>query len=325
MVTGNTVILKPSYQGYLLTLRLYDEFISAGIPPDVVQVLPGDGAAVGDALVRHQKVAGITFTGSHAVGMHILRESAARPYPRPVIAEMGGKNATLVTASADVGSAASGIAKAAFGFSGQKCSACSRVYVDSQVADELVTALEGQAKQLRVANPILRESFTGPVTNQKAVERYLSANEQAKREGRLVCGGKVLDAADTPSGQYVALAVAEIDGVDSTLLTDELFVPFVAVQRVKGLAEGIERMNRSSFGLTAGLFSTDQGEIDAFLNQAQAGVLYVNRAAGSTTGAWPGVQTFGGWKGSGTTSRGTGGHYYVQQYLREQSRTIMHD
>jgi len=323
LVSGNSVILKPSYQGYLSTLRLYELFVNAGIPADALHLLPGDGAQVGDQLVRHEDVAGITFTGSHAVGMGILRASAGRRFARPVIAEMGGKNATLVTATAILSSAAEGVAKAAFGYSGQKCSACSRVYVQDSVADEFIQTLEAVTKGLKVSNPVLRDTFTGPVINAAAVARYLDAVEEAKRDGRLITGGSLLNGSDTPSDQYVSLAVVEVPAT-SRLLRDELFVPFVAVHRVKNAAEGLQLINQSDFGLTAGLFAEDPDEITQFLSRAEAGVLYVNRTAGSTTGAWPGIQTFSGWKGSGTTSRGTGGYYYVDQYMREQSRTVMH-
>lgn len=324
LIAGNSVLLKPSYQGYLSTIRLYELLVDAGIPTDALQLLTGDGADVGDHLVHHPDVAGVTFTGSHAVGMRILRESAARSHPRPVIAEMGGKNAAIVTRSARLDVAAEGVARGAFGFSGQKCSACSRVLVDESVADEFVDALTEAARSLRVANPVWRDVFTGPVINKAAVERYLAAVEEARATGRMIAGGEKLEGADTPSDQYVSLAVVEVPDVESRLLRDELFVPFVAVHRVNGLNQAIELLNRSNFGLTAGLFSEDPDETETFFSRAEAGVLFVNRRPGATTGAWPGVQTFGGWKGSATTGRGTGGHYYVDQYMHEQSRTIMH-
>jgi 1-pyrroline-5-carboxylate dehydrogenase len=324
LVAGNTVIVKPSYQGYLTTIALQEAFRQAGIPQDVFQVLPGSGSGVGAHLVGHPDIAGITFTGSHEVGMGILRESARRPAAQPIICEMGGKNATIVTASAAARDAAEGVARAAFGYSGQKCSACSRVYVEDSVAEEFLGTLEEVTGTLKVTDPVLRRAFTGPVINKRAVERFAAAIEQAGDDGRLVTGGTLLDGPDTPSDQYVALTVTEVSNRESRLLRDELFLPFVAVHRVTGLEEGLTLLNQSNFGLTAGLFAEDPDEIAAFLAGADAGVLYVNRRAGSTTGAWPGVQTFSGWKGSGTTSRGTGGYYYVDQYMREQSQTIMH-
>jgi 1-pyrroline-5-carboxylate dehydrogenase len=322
LVAGNTVLVKPSYQGYLATTALQEAFREAGVPQDAFQVLPGRGSAAGAHLVSHPGVAGITFTGSHDVGMSILRAAAARPAAIPVICEMGGKNATIVTASAAVQDAAQGVARAAFGYSGQKCSACSRVYVQDEVADEFLGHLAEFTGTLKVTDPVLRDAFTGPVINTKAVERFGAVVERARRDGRVVTGGTILDGPATPSDQYVALTVTEVSDRESSLLRDEFFLPFVAVHRISGLEEGLTLLNRSNFGLTAGLFAADPDEVDAFLEGADAGVLYVNRRAGATTGAWPGVQTFSGWKGSGTTSRGTGGYYYLDQYLREQSQTI---
>lgn len=323
LVAGNSVVVKPSYQGYLATAALREAFRRAGVPDDAFQVLPGRGSVVGAHLAGHQDIAGVTFTGSHDVGMSVLRQSAARSAARPVICEMGGKNATIVTASAVISDAAEGVARAAFGYSGQKCSACSRVYVEDRVAGEFLEHLAEVTGRLTVADPVARDAFTGPVINQRAVERFTAVVEQARGEGRLVAGGTLLDGPDTPSSQYVTLTAAEVDNRESMLLRDEFFVPFVAVHRVSGLRDGLALLNQSNFGLTAGLFAQDPDEVASFLADADAGVLYVNRRAGSTTGAWPGVQTFSGWKGSGSTSRGTGGHYYVDQYMREQSQTIM--
>jgi 1-pyrroline-5-carboxylate dehydrogenase len=297
LAAGNSVVVKPSYQGYLATIALQEAFRRAGLPHDAFQVLPGRGSAVGAHLVSHPDIAGITFTGSHEVGMSILRQSVGRSAARPVICEMGGKNATIVTASAVIRDAAEGVARAAFGYSGQKCSACSRVYVEDRVAGEFLDHLVEVTGNLTVADPVSRNAFTGPVISQRAVERFTAVVEQARGEGRLVIGGTVLDGPDTPGGQYVALTVAEVGNRASSLLRDEFFLPFVAVHRVSGLQDGLALLNQSNFGLTAGLFAQDPDEVAAFLADAGAGVLYVNRRAGSTTGAWPGVQTFSGWKG----------------------------
>jgi 1-pyrroline-5-carboxylate dehydrogenase len=323
LVTGNTVILKPSYQGYLSTLRLYEAFVEAGLPEDALHVLTGSGRRVGAQLVGHADVNGITFTGSHEVGMQILRTSADRDSPRPSICEMGGKNATIVSGAGDLDAAAMGVARAAFGYSGQKCSACSRVYVEDRVADDFLNRLCEVTSSLKVSNPVRRDAFTGPVINARAVGRFREAVTEAKRVGRVLAGGAVMEGPDTPSDQYLELTVAEVP-TSSYLMEQELFLPFVAVQRVSSFNEALPRLNQGTLGLTAGLFSEDADEIATFLDEAQAGVLYVNRSAGATTGAWPGIQSFSGWRGSGTTSRGTGGYYYVQQYMREQSRTIMH-
>jgi len=165
----------------------------------------------------------------------------------------------------------------------------------------------------------------GPVIDKDAVERFRQAVAEARRDGKVVAGGEVLGQGETPPGNYVAPTVVTGLPAGHRLLTDELFVPFVAVHPVDSLDEGLKLANDTEYGLTAGFYSSDQGEVDRFLGEIQAGVVYVNRRAGATTGAWPGVQPFGGWKGSGTSGKAGGGPYYVQQYLREQSRTVIEE
>ncbi len=319
MLTGNTVVLKPSNPGALAALVFYRLMADAGLPDGVLNVVTG-GDDVGRALVEAD-VDGITFTGSYDVGMSIYHNFADR-VPKPVIAEMGGKNPAIVTASANLDEAAEGVARGAFGFSGQKCSATSRVYVEESVFDEFVAKLVSFTEELEVSNPIEREAFTGPVIDEAAVERYLAAvKEVSHAGGRILTGGEALEDEDLQAGNYVAPTVATVD--ESSWVWDrELFVPFVVVGKVESLDEALDKANDTDFGLTAGLFSRDQAEIEKFFDRIEAGVTYVNRRAGATTGAWPDIQSFGGWKGSGTSGAGGGGPWYLRSYLREQSRTI---
>jgi 1-pyrroline-5-carboxylate dehydrogenase len=267
-------------------------------------------------------VDGITFTGSYAVGMKIYKEFS-KGVPRPAVCEMGGKNPAIVSAKADLDLAAEGVLRSAFGFSGQKCSACSRVYVERAVANEFAGKLADRAAKLRVGDPLDREVYMGPVIDAEAVERFKEAVKEARKQGRVLAGGQVLKNDGLPDGNYVAPTVVTDLPPDHRLFKDELFVPFVAVAPVDSLDEALELANDTEYGLTAGFYSQDPAEVDRFLDRIEAGVVYVNRKAGATTGAWPGVQPFGGWKGSGSSGKAGGGLYYVQQFMREQSQTVI--
>ncbi|SDE44672.1 aldehyde dehydrogenase family protein [Auraticoccus monumenti] len=320
LVAGNTVVVKPSLQGSATAWRLHQVLTGAGLPEGVLQLVPG-GDEAGRALVASPDVAGLTFTGSYEAGMQVLRAGGSS-WPRPVIAEMGGKNPTVVTASADLDAAADGVSRSAFGFSGQKCSACSRVYVDARVHDDFVTRLVERAGAVAVGDPLERTTYLGPVIDAAAVERFRDAVAQARRRGAVVAGGDVLTG-DALPGHYVAPTVVTGLPADDPLLGTELFLPFVAVVPVSSLDEAIGLANDTVFGLTAGFFSGDDDEVEEFLRRIEAGVVYVNRPAGATTGAWPGIQPFGGWKGSGSSGKAGGGRYYLGLFMREQSQTVV--
>ncbi len=264
-----------------------------------------------------------SFTGSYAVGMHVYKTFASS-YPKPTVIEMGGKNPTVVSATADLDLAAEGVARSAFGYSGQKCSACSRVYVERPALEEFQARLVERARAVVVGDPVERSVYMGPVIDQDAVDRYRQAVEEASKEGRVLAGGELLAGTrDLPDGNYVAPTVVGDLPTDHRLFKDELFVPLVAVAAVDSLDQGFQLANATEYGLTAGFYSAGEDEIQRFLDTVQAGVVYVNRRAGATTGAWPGVQPFGGWKGSGSSGRAGGGLYYVQQFMREQSQTVI--
>jgi 1-pyrroline-5-carboxylate dehydrogenase len=321
LVAGNTVVLKPSEIGSLCAHLLYDVLVEAGVPAGVVNLVTGPGETTGAALVADQRVGGLTFTGSSEVGMGIHQSFSAR-WPRPAICEMGGKNPVVVAASADLDLAVEGTARSAFGLGGQKCSAASRAFVDGRVVDEFCVRLAARADAIPHTSPLERGGFLSPVIDTAALARYEATVAMASTDGDVLCGGARLTDPPLDRGNFVAPTVVRIPD-DSPIWTDELFIPLIAVRGVDSLDEAIDRANAVPYGLTAGLFAGEQDEIDHFLDRIEAGVVYVNRASGATTGAWPGAQPFGGWKRSGTAGKAGGGPYYLQQYLREQSRTIV--
>lgn len=323
LVAGNTVVFKPAHLGVFTGLKLYEIYMEAGVPKDVFHFLSGPGSVVGDEIVNHPDVGGITFTGSYEVGMGIYR-SFAKDYPKPVICEMGGKNPTIVSDKADLDKATDGVMRSAFGFGGQKCSACSRVYIQRAVYDAFVQQLKEKTERIKVGNPLERDVYLGPVIDENAVATFEAAAAEARKNGRIITGGERLLEGEYAKGTFVQPTIAEVPE-DSWVWKKELFVPFVVVAPYDTLDEAIAKANDTQYGLTAGFYSEDRAEVDRWLNSIEAGVIYVNRRAGATTGAWPGVQPFGGWKGSGTTGKAGGGPYYVQQYLREQSRTVIEE
>ncbi|MFZ0625363.1 MAG: aldehyde dehydrogenase family protein [Acidimicrobiia bacterium] len=321
LITGNTVVVKPSNTGALMALEFYRIMREAGLPKEALHILTG-GDDAGDAVAHHEGIDGLTFTGSYPVGMYLYR-TVNDKRPKPVACEMGGKNPAIVMETADLDVAAQGIVRGAFGLSGQKCSATSRVYVQEDVYDQLVGKLVDATKTLTVGDPLQKDTFMGPVIDRDAVERFQKAvDEVEKSGGEIYVGGHVLDSGEMARGNYVEPTVASAP-LDSWLWKDELFMPFVTVAKIETLEEGIGLSNQTELGLTAGLFTGEQAEIDEWFSKIQAGVTYVNRAAGATTGAWPDIQSFGGWKGSGTSGVGGGGPWYLRQFLREQSRTLI--
>ncbi len=317
LAAGNAVVLKPPEEAPASGGAVVRLLAEAGFPAGVVSLVHG-GPATGKALVG-AGVDGVAFTGSAEVGREIGRRLSEGPFPRPVLAEMGGKNAAVVGASADLEAAAEGIAKATFGFSGQKCSACSRAIVVAEAHDELVERLAELARATSVGDPADPSVATGPVVNVQAVERFERSVAAASAGGTVVAGGSRGDDA----GWFVEPTVVSGLPPGHPLTRDELFLPFLTVVRVPDFAAALAEANAVPYGLTAGVFSQDEEELDRFLDEIESGVVYVNRRAGATTGAWPGIQSFCGWKSSGLTGKGGLGPYYVQQFAREQSRTIV--
>lgn len=323
LLGGNCVVLKPSPGAVLSAAALAEVFTQAGLPSGVFNLVCGD-AGTGSALASHPLVDAVAFTGSYEVGMHLLRQAAAGAFMKPVLAELGGKNAAFVTASADVDIAASGVARSAFGLSGQKCSSCSKVYVHRSVREAFIDSLRREVARLRVGDPRQAGTFTGPVIDARAGLRFQQAVQAARSAGsaHLLIGGDRLQGAAFDAGVYLEPTVVADLHADHELNRRELFLPLLSLQTFDELGVAIDDSNRSHLGLTAGIYASEQAELELFDDRIEAGVLYANRASGATTGAWPGFQSFCGWKGSGLTGKGGLGAHYVQQFMREQSRTV---
>jgi acyl-CoA reductase-like NAD-dependent aldehyde dehydrogenase len=322
LITGNTVVVKGASATPWADRLLADCIRDAALPPGVFNYLSGPGAGVGAALIAHPLTAGVTFTGSHEVGMDIVRALQAPPFPRPCIAEMGGKNACIVTAAADLERAATGIVRSAYGMGGQKCSALSRLYVHEQVATALLDKLTEQIGAIRIGDPTRREHWLGPVTTQSAYDNYVRYSAQLRTGGaRIVSGGEQLREGGLERGFFVRPTLAEAP-LEHPLWGEEMFLPILMVHAVRSNEAAMALANRSSLGLTAGFYGSER-EIGWFNEHIEAGVTYANRPQGATTGAWPGYQAFGGWKGSGSTGKAIGSFYYLPQYMREQSQTVV--
>ncbi len=322
LVTGNAVVFKSATDTPWSGRMLADCIRDAGFPPGAFNWLNGSGSVVGETLVQHPHTAGITFTGSFEVGMKIYRSLANGRYPRPCIAEMGGKNACIVTANADLERAANGIIRSAFGLSGQKCSALSRLYVEGSVADQLADMLKDKIAALKVGDPALLQNWMGPVTTANALSNYESYIERLRQDGgRILVGGERLTDQDRAHGFFVAPTLAEAPA-GHPLYREEMFLPIVMLCRVANREEAMQLANDSPLGLTAGIYGNDE-DVAYFFENIEAGTTYANRPQGATTGAWPGYQPFGGWKGSGSTGKAIASFYYLQQYLREQSQTTV--
>ena len=326
LVTGNTVVLKPTSTAPCSALKLYEACIAGGVPPGAVQFITGPGNVFGETIVSHPDIDGIAFTGSRDVGMWLEHSFTTRqPYPKPVISEMGSKNPVIVTVHADLGKAVEGVVKAAFGFSGQKCSATSRVYVQEPVMKEFMDKLTGQTRALVIGDPRKKATDISPVIEEKALQTYEEAIDQVKQDGgTIITGGRRLSYGDYARGYFVEPTIVTGLRRDHPLVKKELFVPFVILDTFTTLDEALREANATDYGLTAGIFSEDEGEIAQFFSAIQFGVTYANRQGGATTGAWPGSQSFGGWKASGSTGRGVGGPYYLLNYVREQAQTRIH-
>ncbi|OGN84943.1 MAG: hypothetical protein A2X23_01600 [Chloroflexi bacterium GWC2_73_18] len=323
LIAGDTVVFKPSSETPMMGICLFEAIRDAGFPAGVFNLVAGPGDEVGAELQENLGIDGITFTGSYDVGFRVFR-TFSRIYPRPAIIEMGGKNPAIISRKADLEEAAEGIVRSAFGLGGQKCSANSRVYVERPVKDALLRLLAEKTETITIGDPLRREIWLGPIIDAAAVERYERACSEARRDGRVVVGGERLTL-DGPLANGFFVEPTVVDGlpVDHRLLRDELFVPFTAVAAVDSIDEAFRLSNDSLYALTAGFYSEDPAEVERFLDEIHSGVVYVNRRAGATTGAWPGVQPFGGWKGSGSTGKSALGPYYVGLYMREQSHTIV--
>jgi 1-pyrroline-5-carboxylate dehydrogenase len=322
LVTGNTVAFKGALETPYTDWKTAELFAEAGLPPGVFNSVLGPDETVGQALLDSPDVDGWTFTGSHEVGMMVLRKAMSGPYPKPAIIEMGGKNPTIVSKTANLDQAVRGVARSAFGMDGQKCSACSRVYVQEEIYESFKAKLIDATRALKVGNPTRRDVFMGTLAHQEGYDKFKKFVEKARADGEILVGGRVLTEGEFAKGYYVEPTIVEGLPEEHELVKNELFVPILHLGRVKTLEEAMAKANNTKLGLTAGFFGNDK-EVQWFVENIQAGTIYTNRAAGATTGAWPGVQCFGGWKGSGSSGKGIGALYTLPLYMHEQSQTLI--
>jgi 1-pyrroline-5-carboxylate dehydrogenase len=293
----------------------------AGVPEGVFNYVTGPGSSLGQALIDNPDVNGVTFTGSLDVGMRIYRDFAKGTWVRPVILELGGKNPAIVSKHANLDDAALGIMRSSFGLQGQKCSACSRVFVEEEVYDGLMERLVALVSKIKIGDPLERDVYMGPVINKGAYQDFQKFCEEVSQAGgKFLTGGKILTDGDYAKGYFCTPTIVANLPETHHLWKQEMFVPIVTVAAVKNLDEAMRRANDVDYGLTAGFYGTLE-EVEWFFDNIEAGVVYANRPQGVTTGAWPGYQPFGGWKGSGSSGKNSGGVYYLPLYLHEQIHT----
>lgn len=320
LLTGNTVVLKPASDAPLSAYKFVNA-IYHKLPPAALNLVTGAGSVVGKTILESNLVDGIAFTGSRDVGVSGFR-TFIEQNPRPFISEMGGKNPVIVTESADLDKAAEGVMRAAFGYGGQKCSACSRVYVQKNIASQFMEKFVAKTKSLKIGKPWQKDVFLGPIINESALKKFEKVSEIAKKDGKIVHGGSVLKDQEYKDGYFAEPTIVTGLPQEHELLRDELFLPFVCVSEFENFEEAIKLANKTDYGLTAGIFSQDKNQINTFFDKIEAGVTYANRAASATTGALVRAQPFVGWKDSGISGKGAGGEYYLLQFMREQTQTL---
>lgn len=317
IVAGNTVILKPSSDSPTIAAKFVEILEEAGMPEGVVNFCPGSGAAFGNAIVQHSKTRFIAFTGSKAVGLEI-HERAAKTMPGQIwikrtILEMGGKDSILVSADADLDAAIEGVTSSAFGFSGQKCSACSRAIIEASVYDVFVERMRERVTRLTVGDPAANPSM-GPVINKAALESMLRYVEIGKKEGRLIAGGYAPETAD--GGFFLEPTIFADIPPDGVLAQEEIFGPVLALIKVESFEEGLRVANNTEYGLTGAVYTSDRAKIDIARSEFHVGNLYFNRKC---TGAMVGAHPFGGFNMSGTDSKAGGPDYL---YLFTQAKSV---
>ncbi|MBN2548497.1 MAG: aldehyde dehydrogenase family protein [Anaerolineales bacterium] len=322
LVTGNTLVMKPATDTPWIVRLLAECFRDAGLPDGVMNFVTGPGRTIGQALIESPEVNGVTFTGSHDVGMQIFRDYASGRWVRPAVLELGGKNPAIVSRHADLERAAIGIMRSAFGLQGQKCSACSRVFIEAPVYDELVDRLVNLTNKILIGDPTDRQVWLGPVVNASSYKDYQDFCAELTQAGRMLTGGKVFTEGAFGKGYFCAPTLVADLPYDHRLWKYEMFLPITTIGKVDSLEEAMRHANDVEYGLTAGFYGSRE-EAQWFFQNIEAGVTYANRPQGATTGAWPGFQPFGGWKGSGSSGKNAGGHYYLQLYLHEQIRTLI--
>lgn len=320
LVAGNTIVIKPATDTPWVVRLLAECFREAGLPEGVFNFVTGPGSTLGQALIDNPDVDGVTFTGSYDVGMGIFRDFAKGRYVRPAILELGGKNPAIVSRNADLDRAAIGIVRSAYGLQGQKCSACSRVFVEEPLYDSLLDQVVELTEKLAIGDPTERDVYMGPVINSSSYQDFKNYTEELSQAGTFLAGGKTLTNGEYGKGYFCMPTLVADLPLDHRLWKHEMFVPITTVSKVSSLDEAMKLANDVTYGLTAGFYGSPE-ETEWFFENIRAGVTYANRPHGATTGAWPGFQPFGGWKGSGSTGKNAGGHYYLPLYMHEQIQT----
>ncbi|MDN9010751.1 L-glutamate gamma-semialdehyde dehydrogenase [Brevibacillus laterosporus] len=308
LVTGNTVVLKPASTTPVIAAKFMEILDEAGVPAGVVNFVPGSGSEIGDYLVEHTLTRFISFTGSRDVGLRI-NELAAKHRPsqkwmKRLVAEMGGKDSIIVDNDADLELAAQAITASAFGFSGQKCSACSRAIIHADVYDEVLARVVERTKALTVGNVSNPEFFTGPVVDEKAYNKILEYIEIGKQEGKLMAGG----VKGPEEGYYIMPTVFADVAPDARIMQEEIFGPFVAFCKAKDFDHALEIANNTEYGLTGSVISRNRAHLERAREEFHVGNLYFNRKC---TGALVGVHPFGGFNMSGTDSKAGGPDYLL--------------
>jgi 1-pyrroline-5-carboxylate dehydrogenase len=313
IVTGNTVVLKPSSDAPAIAYKFFELLEEAGMPPGVVNFMTGSGAEVGDVVVDHPKTRFIAFTGSKEVGLRI-NERAARTQPgqlwiKRVVAEMGGKDAIIVADDADLDEAATGVVQSAFGFQGQKCSACSRAIIDARIYDPMIQKIAERTARIKVGAPTDKATSMSAVINEKAFKAINDYVEKGRAEGgRIVAGG----GADGEQGFFIEPTVIADVKAGSTIEQEEIFGPVLAVIKASDYDDALRIANDTQFGLTGAVYSTDEAKLERARNEFHVGNLYLNRKC---TGAMVGVHPFGGFNMSGTDSK-AGGRDYLLLFMQ---------
>lgn len=322
LVSGNTIVIKPATDTPWIVRLLAECFRDAGLPDGVANFVTGPGRTLGQALIDSPEVDGVTFTGSFDVGMKISRDFASGKFVRPAILELGGKNPAIVSRHADLEQAAVGIVRSAFGLQGQKCSAASRVLIEAPVYDQLVEKLGSLTNKLTIGDPTDKNIYLGPVVNKSSYQDFKDFTAELAQSGVLLTGGKVLTDGELAKGYFCAPTLVTDLPFNHRLWKHEMFLPITTIGKVDNLEQAMKIANDVNYGLTAGFYGTKE-EAKWFFDKIEAGVTYANRPQGATTGAWPGFQPFGGWKGSGSSGKNAGGHYYLPLYMHEQIRTLI--
>ena len=320
LVSGNTVVIKPATDTAWIVRLLAECFRDAGLPEGVLNYVSGPGSTLGKALVSCA-VDGVTFTGSFDVGVKIYRDFSTCNWMHPILLELGGKNAVIVSQHADLDRAALGIVRSAFGLQGQKCSAASRVLVEAAVFDDLRARLKDITEKLVIGDPTERSVYLGPVINNSSYNDYQNfCMEIYSGGGTFLTGGQVLTEGAFAKGYFCQPTFVTDLPFSHRLWKHEMFLPITTIGKVKNLDEAMKEANNVNYGLTAGFFGSEE-ESGWFFDHIESGVAYANRPQGATTGAWPGFQPFGGWKASGSSGKNSGGRYYLPLYMHEQIQT----